>query len=119
MSYILAAAQWVPFILVAGLALLFVQRIHFHYKAIIKKREAENALVDKEPDAEWTWHASQAKNVTDIRSAIPRVTYTVILTQGADGYLAVRVADVQESEENRARIAHALRRAADLLDPSF
>jgi len=36
MSYILAAAQWVPFILVAGLALLFVQRIHFHYKAIIK-----------------------------------------------------------------------------------
>lgn len=42
----------------------------------------------------------------------------VFVTQGADGYLAVRIADVAETEENRARIAHALRRTADLLDPN-
>lgn len=75
-------------------------------------------MVDKQPSAEWPWHANQAPNVTDIRSAMPRVTYTVIITQGADGYLAVRIADVAETEENRARIAHALRRTAELLYPN-
>ena len=118
MSYIGTAVQWVSWLWLLCFVLYVIHRTRYHYKLIIKERETKNALVDKEPSAEWSWHANQAPNVTDIRSAMPRVTYTVVLTQGADGYLAVRIADVAETEENRARIAHALRRTAELLDPN-
>lgn len=49
----------------------------------------------------------------------PRVTYTVTITQGYDGYLAVEVSGVGDDGEDRRRTAEALRAAADLIENSI
>lgn len=46
----------------------------------------------------------------------PRVTYTVTITQGYDGYLAVEVHGAGNDEEDRRRIVIALRAAAALIE---
>ena len=45
----------------------------------------------------------------------PRVTYTVTITQGYDGYLGVSISGVEDSPKDRDAVAQALRAAADLV----
>ena len=46
----------------------------------------------------------------------PRITYTVTITQGYDGYLSVSISGVEDSPKDRDAIAQALRAAADLVE---
>ena len=48
----------------------------------------------------------------------PPVTYTVRLKQWWDGRMAIWVQDVADSQEDRRRVAAALRKGADMIEDS-
>lgn len=59
-------------------------------------------------------------SVVDLAQHRPPVCYTVRLTDHWDGTLQVFVEDVSDDDRSRASVAHALRRAADMLEnPSY
>lgn len=55
-------------------------------------------------------------NILDLLPRLPAVTYTIKISQRHDGSMSIYVNDVTESDENRIRIASALRRAADAIE---
>ena len=56
--------------------------------------------------------------IVDLGDRRPPVRYTVHLTQGYDGSLAVEVVGTQDDPRSRRAVADALRRSADLIENS-